>query len=59
MTDDKKYVLRAVSDAECVRNERTGKFYIREAEEQHEMSSCFKTEEEAWSDARKWVDEYL
>ena len=58
-SNDQKYVLKKVGDAEIVRHEKTGKFYIREAAEGHEMSSCFDTEEEAWADSRKWVDEYL
>jgi hypothetical protein len=59
MTQDQKYVLRKVSDAEAVRHEKTGKFYIREAEEHHEMSGYFEIEEAAWMDARGWVDTYL
>lgn len=56
---DEKYVLKYVSDAECVRHERTGKFYIREAEEQHEMSGYFDTPEAAWHDAVDFVNEYI
>lgn len=58
-SENQKYVLRKVPDAEAVRNERTGEFYIREAEEQHEMSGCWGTEQEAWADAKDWVDQYL
>ncbi len=58
-SENQKYVLRKVNDAEAVRHPHTGKFYIREAEEQHEMSGYFDTEEEAWIDAKDWVDTYL
>ena len=55
----KAYVLKHVSDAEAVHDSKTGKFYIREAEEHHEMSGKFLDETNAWADAVKWVDKYL